>query len=172
MPPPGSKFYSARILERRDISDDLMGDSCGSGRGIPISRGPVRNSGRRHARKTHTSALTRLFPLPTRNSWSFSSSSFRTAKLRPGFTNSRWAMRSRLRKAAKGNFTLDLSGERANHLLIATVTGVSPFVSYVRSLHHEWKEKEIAGGHKLFILEGASRSWELGYSDELGKVAA
>jgi ferredoxin--NADP+ reductase len=76
-----------------------------------------------------------------------------------------------LRKTAKGNFTLDLSGERTNHLLIATVTGIAPFVSYVRSLCHEWKGAKIGGAHKLFILEGASRSWELGYSDEIEGVA-
>ena len=29
----------------------------------------------------------------------------------------------------------------------------------------------MLGGHKLFILEGASRSWELGYPEELGKAA-
>ena len=31
--------------------------------------------------------------------------------------------------------------------------------------------RNSSGAHKLFILDGASRSWELGYSDELEKVA-
>lgn len=76
-----------------------------------------------------------------------------------------------LRKIAKGNFVLDLSGEFRNHLLIGTVTGVSPYVSYVRSLHRDWESKKIGGADRLFILDGASRSWELGYSAELKKVA-
>ena len=33
------------------------------------------------------------------------------------------------------------------------------------------KAAKFSGTHRLFILEGASRSWELGYSDELEKVA-
>ena len=35
-----------------------------------------------------------------------------------------------LRRFAKGRFTLDLRSGRKNHLLLATVTGVAPYVSY------------------------------------------
>jgi ferredoxin--NADP+ reductase len=76
-----------------------------------------------------------------------------------------------LRKNARGNFTIDLVGGRANHLLIATVTGVAPYVSYVRSLYHQWKAAKGDRTPKLYILEGASRSWEMGYSDEMEGVA-
>ena len=67
---------------------------------------------------------------------------------------------------------LDTTSGRTNHLLLATVTGVAPFVSYARSLHHQWKSAQFAGEHKLFLLEGASRSWELGYREELERFAA
>ena len=76
-----------------------------------------------------------------------------------------------MRKIPKGRFTLDTKSGRTNHLLVATVTGVAPFVSYVRSLYKDWKEGKFAGDHKLFLLEGASRSWELGYCEELQKFA-
>src|SRR5262245_56426728 len=39
------------------------------------------------------------------------------------------------RKVAKGRFTLDTTSGRTNHLLLCTVTGVAPFVSYARALH-------------------------------------
>jgi ferredoxin/flavodoxin---NADP+ reductase len=77
-----------------------------------------------------------------------------------------------LRKVAKGRFTLDTTSDRTNHLLLATVTGVAPFVSFVRSLYREWKDAKFQGEHKLFLLDGASRSWELGYREELERVAA
>ena len=72
-----------------------------------------------------------------------------------------------LRKSAKGIFTLDVSGERTNHLLLSTVTGVAPFVSHIRSFYQQWKASKFDGIHKLFLIEGASRSWEFGYCDEM-----
>jgi ferredoxin--NADP+ reductase len=76
-----------------------------------------------------------------------------------------------MRKVPKGRFTLETKGERTNHLLVSTVTGVAPFVSYVRSFYRDWKEGKFRGEHKLFLLNGASRSWEFGYSKELQTFA-
>jgi ferredoxin/flavodoxin---NADP+ reductase len=74
-----------------------------------------------------------------------------------------------MRKVPKGRFLLDTNSGRTNHLLVCTVTGVAPFVSYVRTLYRDWKEGRFAGEHKLFLLNGASRSWEFGYVEELQK---
>ncbi len=77
-----------------------------------------------------------------------------------------------VRKVAKGRFTLDNSDpHRKNHLLVSTVTGVAPFVSYVRTLFKDWNEGRFAGNHKLLLLNAASRSWEFGYREELERVA-
>lgn len=76
-----------------------------------------------------------------------------------------------MRKVAKGRFTLELSGGRSRHLMVSTVTGIAPFVSYVRTLFRDWKEGRFAGDHNLFLLNGASRSWELGYCEELKEFA-
>jgi ferredoxin--NADP+ reductase len=77
-----------------------------------------------------------------------------------------------MRKAAKGRFTLETSHpERTNHLMLSTVTGIAPFVSYVRTLFKDWKDGRFAGEHKLFLLNGASRSWEFGYREELERFA-
>jgi ferredoxin--NADP+ reductase len=73
-----------------------------------------------------------------------------------------------VRKTAKGRFTLDTAQPaRKNHLMLSTVTGVAPFVSYVRTLFTEWNNGSFAGDHKLFLLNGASRPWEFGYRGEL-----
>jgi ferredoxin/flavodoxin---NADP+ reductase len=76
-----------------------------------------------------------------------------------------------MRKVPKGKFSLEMGNGRTNHLLISTVTGVAPFVSYVRTLHQEWKAGRFDGTHKLFLLNGASRPWEFGYRDELAEFA-
>ena len=56
-----------------------------------------------------------------------------------------------MRKVPKGRFTLDTKSGRTNHLLVSTVTGIAPFVSYVRSLYKDWKEGRFAGEQKLFF---------------------
>jgi ferredoxin/flavodoxin---NADP+ reductase len=76
-----------------------------------------------------------------------------------------------MRKSAKGRFTLQTGSGRTNHLLICTVTGVAPFVSYTRTLYKQWKEVGSSGEHKLFLLNGASRSCEFGYCHELQRIA-
>ncbi len=77
-----------------------------------------------------------------------------------------------VRKSAKGRFTLDTQGGRTNHLLVCTVTGLAPFVSYARTFHQQWKEGKFSGEHKLYLLNGASRSDEFGYCPEMQKLAA
>ena len=47
-------------------------------------------------------------------------------------------------------------------------------MSYVRTLYRDWKSgnSPMPGPHKLFCLQGGSRSWEFGYREELEKIAA
>ena len=79
-----------------------------------------------------------------------------------------------LRRFAKGRFTLDLRSGRKNHLLLGTVTGIAPYVSYVRTIYEDWKKggSAMPGEHRLFCIQGASRSYEFGYRDELERIAA
>jgi ferredoxin--NADP+ reductase len=76
-----------------------------------------------------------------------------------------------MRKASKGRFTLDRQNGRTHHLLVSTVTGVAPFVSFVRTLRKDWAESKFDGSHQLYLLNGASRPWEFGYKDELNRFA-
>jgi ferredoxin--NADP+ reductase len=77
-----------------------------------------------------------------------------------------------VRKVAKGRFTLDTTSGRTRHLLLATVTGVVPFVSYARGLMKDWQEGRFKGEHELFVVHGASLSCEFGYRDEMERLAA
>ena len=79
-----------------------------------------------------------------------------------------------LRRFAKGRFTLDLRSGRKNHLLLATVTGIAPYVSYVRTIYKDWKQggTPMPGEHRLFCIHGASQAHEFAYRDELEKASA
>ena len=61
---------------------------------------------------------------------------------------------------SNGIFTLDQVDDKKNILLIATGTGIAPYMSMIRSnaLHREGK---------IMIIHGAANSWDLGYQSEL-----
>lgn len=66
-----------------------------------------------------------------------------------------------------GAFTLDEKSGMKRHLMAATVTGVAPYISMLRT-----QRADLQKGNKnpleYAIILGASRSWELGtYHDEL-----
>jgi ferredoxin--NADP+ reductase len=59
-----------------------------------------------------------------------------------------------------GMFTLDQIPENRNIVLIATGTGVAPYMSMLRS-------NALKRSGKIVVIHGASNSWDLGYSSEL-----
>lgn len=71
-----------------------------------------------------------------------------------------------VRPACKGLFTLDLKSGHTKHLMVATVTGVAPYLSMVRTM-----VRQPEAGHQLVVLQGASRSWEFAYAHELEQTA-
>jgi ferredoxin--NADP+ reductase len=58
-----------------------------------------------------------------------------------------------------------------DHLFLCTVTGVAPFVSLVRTLAQDAQAGTFQGDRRLFLIQGASQSSELGYHDELVQLA-
>jgi len=70
-----------------------------------------------------------------------------------------------LRPRPKGVFTLDRG--HAAHLMVATVTGIAPFVSMLRDAFHRGER-----GLRFVVLQGASYQDEFAYRDELEALAA
>jgi ferredoxin-NADP reductase len=69
-----------------------------------------------------------------------------------------------IRPRPKGLFTLE---ERVHHhFMVATVTGVAPSISMLRSFHMEGLQ-----GHRFYVLLGASYQDELTYGQELSDLA-
>ena len=73
--------------------------------------------------------------------------------------------RMSIRPRAKGVFTMDQKFQ--NHLMVATVTGIAPFISTIRSYLHR-------GGdwHRFYVLQGASYHNEFTYQDEMESLAS
>lgn len=187
------KFYRATITARADFSADLWSVRIDPGGEFHFLPGQYATLGVQA--DAHSSADTQSNARPIERPYSIVSSPEESDmefffelvpqgeltpwlyKLQPG--DQLW-----MRKSAKGRFMLEIHDvpaenspaaapqPRHKHLLIATVTGVAPFVSYIRTLHRHWRQKKYPGEHKLYLLDGASRSWELAYRDEIAKIAA
>ncbi|HZT74251.1 MAG TPA: FAD-binding oxidoreductase [Terriglobales bacterium] len=74
-----------------------------------------------------------------------------------------------VRRAAKGLFQLDRKSGHGRHLMVATVTGLAPFLSMLRTFAADRAQAEH---HRFLLLAAASRSWEFGYREELLRLAA
>ena len=170
-PPAGDRFYSARILDRRDISDDLWVVRVDPGGEYRYEAGQYATLGVVTPEKHYERAYS-IVSAPHEKLLEFFIELVPGGDVTPRLHPERVGDEFTLRKVAKGRFTLDTQTNRTNHLLLATVTGAAPFVSYARSLQQRWKDGKFNGEHKLFLIDGASRSWELGYREELDKVAA
>ncbi|HKD51619.1 MAG TPA: FAD-binding oxidoreductase [Candidatus Acidoferrum sp.] len=167
------KYYNARILDRRDVSADLCILRIDPGGALEYRAGQYATLGIAHD------------GVPIERAYSMVSSPYEEAieffvELIPqgGLTPSLFELKPGdpllCRKIAKGRFMLDLRSGRTNHLLISTVTGVAPFVSYIRTVYRDWKSGAgpMPGEHKLFCLQGASHSFEFGYREELERYAS
>lgn len=76
-----------------------------------------------------------------------------------------------LRDQAAGVFFLDTGSGFTRHLMIATVTGVAPFISMLRA--HEFAlNQDPVSPERFLLLHGASYSREFGYyRDELSALS-
>jgi ferredoxin/flavodoxin---NADP+ reductase len=170
MPSPGDEFYRARVVQRRIISDSILVVQVDPGGHFPFVPGQYATLGVITPEKHYERAYSIVSP-PHEKFVEFFIELVPHGDLTPRLFSHRVGDEFTLRKGAKGRFTLDTTSGRTNHLLIATVTGVAPFISYVRCLYRPWEDAKFVGERKLFLLEGASQSWELGYAEELRQLS-
>lgn len=171
--PPGDKHYIAKVLERKDLSEDLWLIRVDPGGPFSFKAGQYATLGVDHDGKRIERAYS-IVSSPYEDGLEFFIELVPQGELTPHLYKLHVGDTMLCRKISKGRFTLDLKSGRTNHLLLATVTGLAPFVSYVRTLYKDWKSgsSEMPGNHKLFCIQGGSRSWEFGYRDEMEKIAA
>ena len=152
---------TAELVARQDISDELMVIKIKPSAPFTFKPGQYCTLGLEGIERAYSivsapeeellEIFVELIPLPD-------------GVLTPRMWKMRLEDRMTMRPRAKGIFTLD---ERYNqHLMVATVTGVAPFVSIIRSYLANKQE-----GHKFYILQGASYLDEFTYKEELETLA-
>lgn len=166
------KHYRARITKRADFAPDLWMIRVNPGVEFPFAPGQYATLGV----EKDTRRLERPYSIvssPYEREIEFFFELVPNGETTPPLYDLQLGDEVLMRKVPKGRFTLDTSQPaRKNHLMLSTVTGVAPFVSYVRTLFTDWKKGAFVGDHHLFLLNGASRPWEFGYREELERYAA
>jgi ferredoxin--NADP+ reductase len=167
MAPSPDKHLHARILDRRDLAPELWILRVDPGGPFEFKAGQYATLGVEHGGKRTERAYS-IVSSPYEDSLEFFVELVPHGEFTPALHKLKEGDTLLCRKIAKGRFALDLRSGRTNHLLVSTVTGVAPFVSYVRTIYRDWKNggSPMPGEHKLFCLQGASRSWEFGYREE------
>ena len=158
----GKKLAEIKVLKRTDITPDLLIMWIEKPEGYTFKAGQYCTIGRDGIERaysivsaSHEESLelfVELVPPPigilTPKLW----------ELRPGDSLT-------IRPRAKGIFTMDPG--LPNHLLVSTVTGVVPYVSFIRDYVHHARQ-----GHRFYVLQGASYVDEFVYDRELMRLAA
>src|SRR6202040_2479423 len=145
---PEEKFYRAQVTRRVDFAPDLWMFRIRSGGEFKFIPGQyatlgVDSNGKRVERPYS------IVSSPAEDEIEFFFELVPEGALTPLLYRLQPGDELLMRKAPKGRFLLETHTGRNNHLLVSTVTGVAPFVSYVRTLHKEWKEGHFDGSHKL-----------------------
>jgi ferredoxin/flavodoxin---NADP+ reductase len=166
------KHLPARIVDRREVAGDLFVLHVEVGGPLPYLAGQYATLGV----EVQGNRIERPYSMcssPYESTLEFFVERVHTGELTPLLYAMDKGAPLLVRRFAKGRFTLDLRSGRKDHLLLATVTGVAPYVSFVRTAYADWKKGggPMPGEHRLFCIQGASRSNEFGYRGELEKIA-
>ena len=166
------KHFSARIVDRREVAEDLFILHVEPGGPFHFLAGQYATLGVEVEGKRVERAYS-LCSSPYEDLLEFYVERVHGGELSPLLHAMDKGAPLLLRKYAKGRFTLDLKSGRKNHLLLSTVTGVAPYVSYLRTVYTDWKKggTPMPGEHRFYCLQGASRSGEFGYREELERYA-
>lgn len=171
MSPPEDKFYRAHITHREEFSADLWKIRIDTGGEFKFVAGQYATLGVRTSEKLIERAYS-IVSSPYEKELEIFIELVPHGELTPELHKVQVGGEVTLRKIAKGRFTLDLKSGHKNHLLLCTVTGVAPFVSYARTLHKDWKDGRFPADIHLYMVNGASRSWEFGYREEIEHIVA
>jgi ferredoxin--NADP+ reductase len=186
------KFLTATITSRREISADLWAIRVETGAPFPFAAGQYATLGLPGAEGLIERAYS-IVSSPYEQELEFFIELVPAGALTPLLYRLHVGDTMSVRRAPKGRFLIDVSSGPAgapspeprlpavarsaevavpkDHLCLCTVTGVAPFVSLVRTLARDAQDGKFPGDRRLFLIQGASQSAELGYHDELVQLA-
>lgn len=169
--PLGDKFFRGRITKRVDFAGDLWMIRVDPGREFPFTAGQYATLGAEGPQGFVERAYS-IVSSPHEPELEFFFELVPQGALTPLLYKLGPGDEVVVRKAPKGRFTLDTTSGRTGHFLLCTVTGLAPFVSFARTLAHDGPDGPAGNAHRLFIVHGASRVNELGYDEELNRLAS
>jgi ferredoxin/flavodoxin---NADP+ reductase len=171
---PADKFLTATITSRREISADLWAIRVDTGVPFPFSAGQYATLGVAGPAGLIERAYS-IASSPYEPELEFFIELVPAGALTPLLYHLQVGDTLSVRKTAKGRFLTDVSAAKSevpnDHLFLCTVTGVAPFLSLVRTLAQDARDGKPLSDRRLFLIEGASRSSELGYNEELEQLA-
>ena len=151
----------AKLIERTEITDDLMvikiEPKCGH---FKFKPGQYCTLGREGVERAYSIASA-----PHESFLEIFVELVPEGELTPRLWDMKVGDKMSIRPRAKGIFVMDPTVQ--HHFMLATVTGVAPFISIIRE--HLYQS---GSGHKFYVLLGASYQDELTYDCELAKLAA
>lgn len=165
------KFLRARILERHDVAPDLWKLRVQPEAKFQFAAGQYATLGAQSGAKLVERAYS-IVSSPFEEILEFFFELVPHGSLTPLLYKLNIGDDLTMRKLAKGRFTIDFQSGHTKHLLLCTVTGVAPFISYIRTLKRDWDNKKFPGDHHFYLLDAASRSWEFGYDKEIASIAS
>ena len=167
---PSDKFFTATITDRRDISDDLWVIRVDPGGPFAFTAGQYATLGLPGSARLVERAYS-IASSPHESELEIFIELVPEGELTPLLYRLNAGDTLSIRKMPKGRFLHETAVDPADHLMLSTVTGIAPFLSLVRSLAKDWNEGRFKGDRRLFLIQGASRSVELGYREELERFA-
>jgi ferredoxin--NADP+ reductase len=153
-------LVTARIVGRRDLTDDLMLLWLEVPPAFSFRPGQYITIGREGIERPY-SIVSAPHELPHVELFI---ELVRRGKLTPRLWRLGEGDEVTVRPRAKGLFTFE--PRYRHHLMVATVTGIAPFVSILRDYLHRGPQ-----GHRFYVLHGASYRDEFGYAEELRELS-
>jgi ferredoxin--NADP+ reductase len=165
MPVSRDKYWRAEVVERRDFSHDLWAIRVQSEEKLNFKPGQYATFGVERDAKVIERPYS-IVSSPHEDTLEFYIELVPEGALTPLLHTLQPGDPLLMRKTAKGRFALDTQSGHTRHLMVATVTGLAPFSSIVRTAKRDWEEGNFPKDFHLYIIQGGSRSWELGYVEE------
>jgi ferredoxin--NADP+ reductase len=167
-----SRYARIELVDRTDFSDDLALFRFRADESVDFTPGQYATLG------VHPDGMKRpllraysIASAPHEETLDFFIELVHEGQLTPQLWTLSLGDRIWMRRKIVGRFTLDETCTQ--HIMAATVTGVAPYVSFLRAQAHALHEGRRDAPHEMLILHGASHSWEFGtYLDELTAAAS
>jgi len=162
---PNPAFPTAKLVERRDVTDDLMVIKLEPSKQFNFKPGQYCTLGLGKIERAYSIASA-----PYEKYLEIFVELVPEGELTPKMWDLKLGDKMSVRPRAKGIFTQDK--KMHHHFMLSTVTGVAPSISMVRQYLHEGGADGENGKHVFYIMYGASYVDELTYDVEFADLAA